>query len=88
MEKSILAGKTVIIKSGEFKGAEYNVEDYWLNVAGKSWMDSDGNPTCLKYAMRTGFNKESIPNDDNVLYGKIGSFGHLIHVSEIDKSSD
>lgn len=75
-----LAGKTVIIKSGKYKGEEYRVEDLWINVAGQSWMYSKGNPACIIYAMRSVMDK--LPCDDNVLYGKIGGLGHLIHGSE------
>ena len=82
-EPSPLARKTVTIKTGEFAGREYSVEDWWENVGGMSWMDAKGNPACLKYAMRTGFSEIPIPTDNEVLYGKIGSFGELIHVSEL-----
>lgn len=64
-------------------GQDYRIEDYWDRVAGKSWMVSNGNPACMKYAMRTGMSARSIPNDDEVLYGKIGGIGELIHISEI-----
>jgi hypothetical protein len=64
-------------------GTELVVEDWWDALTGKSWMFSDGNPAALKYAMRTGMSGGSIPLDDEVVYGKIGSFGHLVHVSEL-----
>jgi len=81
-EKSNLAGTTVTIKSGTYKDAEYRVEDWWQNVAGKSWMFCDGNPACLKYAMRIGL-KDPVPTDNEVLYGKIGGLGELIHLTEL-----
>jgi hypothetical protein len=74
-------GKTYRIKSGQYKDSEYRVEGLWHELTGKSWMFSDGNPACLKYALR-GVN-DDLPNDDNVYYGKIGLFGELIHISEI-----
>jgi len=90
-ESSPLAGKTVKIKSDvvhpqvpNFGGSEYRVEDWWDRVAGKSWMDCNGNPACMVFAIRTGFSKNSPPTDDEVLYGKIGAFGHLVHISEIE----
>jgi len=91
MKQSEYAGKTVILKhldslntpDGNLSGAEYRVEDYWINVSGSSWMWAKGNPACIIYAMRSGFGK--LPIDDRVLYGKVGMFGHLIHESEIDK---
>ena len=65
-------------------GAEYEIEGLWNSprIGGKSWMDSNGNPACLHYAMRSAAN--GLPIDNNVLYGKIGGLGHLVHVSEIE----
>lgn len=82
-------GQTVLIRDGVtdpaqgavVPGAEYRIEDLWKNVGGKSWMVSDGNPACLDYAFRAAAN--NLPIDDDVLYGKIGNHGHLVHVSEI-----
>jgi len=82
-QRSKLAGKTIIIKKGTYKGAEYLVEDWWENVYGQSWMFCKGNPACLKYAMRGGL-KDNLPTDNEVLYGKIGGLGELIHISEIE----
>ena len=65
-----------------FGGSDYRVEDWWDRVAGKSWMDCNGNPACLIFAMRSGL--AGLPTDDEVLYGKVGSFGHLVHISEIE----
>jgi len=88
---SPLAGKTVRIKAEVLKSrntfggrAEYHVEDYWDRVSGKSWMDSDGNPAAIDYALRTGACSHHVPTDDEVLYGKVGPFGKLIHVSEVE----
>lgn len=84
------AGKTVKIKDGFNDpyngpieaGTEYHVEGYWDEITGKSWMFSDGNPACLNYAMRSAI---SLPLDNNVLYGKIGAFGFLVHTSEVEE---
>ena len=76
-----LAGETVTISMGEYKDEEYRIEDWWDRVSGKSWMFCDGNPACLKYAMHSGFG--GLPTDNEVLYGKIGGLGYLIHVSEL-----
>lgn len=65
-----------------FGGSDYYVEDWWDKVSGQSWMDSDGNPACLVYSMRIAF--ADLPFDDEVLYGKVGMFGHLVHISEIE----
>ncbi len=81
--KSPLAGETIKIKNGKLAGQEYVVEDWWINVYGGSWMSAQGNPAALKYAMRTGLQDFRVPNDDDVLYGKIGGLGELVHISEI-----
>ena len=80
-----LAGQTVLISNDadEIGGEEFVVEDYWDRITGKSWMISDGNPACIHYAMRIGFQEKQVPTDDEVLYGKVGFFGKLVHVSEI-----
>lgn len=89
-----LAGRTVTIRKGVhdaaqhqvMPGAQYRVEDYWDRLTGKSWMHSDGNPAAMHYAIRNATN--SLPIDDEVLYGKIGSLGHLVHVSEIEQPDE
>jgi hypothetical protein len=60
---------------------EAEVEDYWDSLTGGSWMFAEGNPACLIYGLRSGLN--GLPTDDNVLYVKIGAFGHLVHLSEV-----
>ncbi len=62
-------------------GTEYWIEDWWDRVSGRSWTISDGNQAAMHYAMRIA--TADIPLDDDVLYGKIGSHGHLVHVTEI-----
>ena len=81
-EPSPLAGLVVTIKAdaAELGGQKYRVEDWWDRVAGKSWMVSDGNPACLHYAMRG----HRLPMNDEVLYGKVGPFGKLVHITEIE----
>lgn len=89
-ESSPLAGTTVRIKEGVqdpsqqmvVGGAEYEVEDYWDVLTGGSWGNATGNPAALQYAIRAAVNM--LPWDDEVLYGKIGGLGHLVHVSEIE----
>lgn len=85
-----LAGKTVRVslkaRHAQLDGTEHEfvVDDYWDRITGGSWMDAGGNPACLIYALRIGFDEtRSIPADDEVVYGKIGRFGHLIHTSEL-----
>lgn len=82
MRKHKLAGKTVKIVKGRLAGNDYRVEDLWININnGVSWGDSVGNPACHQYAIRAAM--DGLPPDDDVLYGKIGAFGYLVHESEI-----
>ncbi len=78
---SSLAGTTVAVDLG--KGSTpVHVEDWWDRIAGKSWMDCEGNPAALIFAMRSGF--AHLPTDDEVLYGKTADgSGVLFHVSEV-----
>jgi hypothetical protein len=86
-ESSELKGKTVKLPADkaslkDLAGQEYRVEDWWDIVTGGSWMFAEGNPAALGYAMRSGMASD-IPMNDEVLYGKVGPFGHLIHISEL-----
>ncbi len=93
--KSELAGKTVVIKKDiehpqdfNFGGSDYIVEDWYDRVNGKSWLNSDGNPACLIYAMRTVLSPVPTPINDEVLYGHTSNgLGHLVHVSEIESDN-
>lgn len=72
------AGKTYLLKDGT---TEYRVEDWNDRVFGQSWMDMTGHPASLVYAMRSAV--AGLPLDNDVVYGKIGHLGHLIHTSEL-----
>lgn len=80
------AGQTVTVKmrghprmdDGEY---DYRIEDWWDRLTGGSWMNANGNMAAMGYAMRNGMS--GLPLDDDVVYGKIGPFGHLVHISEI-----
>ena len=90
-QKHPLAGQTAQVQfagnghpqiSGSSKGpVEFVVEDWWDHMTGRSWMFSDGNPAAMVYALRSGL--AGLPTDDEVVYGKVGPFGHLVHVSEL-----
>ena len=71
-------GQKVMVIRGSLKGQEFQIEDSWMNVMGKSWKYCVGNPACLKYAVRSACDK--INPDDNVLYSQ----GTLLHESEIE----
>lgn len=78
-EPSPYAGHHLRISSGALSGFTFHVEDWWDRVAGKSWKFCDGNPACIDYALR-----ERTPLDDEVLYGKIGGLGKLVHISQLE----
>ncbi len=80
-DKHPLARRTVTISAGRFQGEEYEVEDWWENVGGQSWMYCNGNQDCLEFAVRSAC--EDTPMDNDVVFGKIGGLGKLIHVSQL-----
>ena len=97
-EKFKYAGKTVKIKDGvghgtqeyDMSGMDFTIEDYCENVIGCSWMNAIGNPAALEYAVRIalyGGNNGVSTFSNNVLYGKVGMFGHLFHVNELELES-
>ena len=83
MESHKLRGKTVIIKSGTYKGEEFWVEDHLVNLLGIAFPSAKiSNPACLQYLSRC--KQDNIPsNDGKVVGGKIGDFSHLVHESEL-----
>lgn len=89
METHAQAGKKVVVHPKAehqllVEGAEYTIQDYWKTVGdGTSWMDSAGNIACVQYAVRAG--TAGLPLDDEVVYGKIGPLGYLVHVTELGK---
>jgi hypothetical protein len=88
-----LAGKLVLLNSTSadpfqnavIPAAAYRIEDWWDHLTGKSWTTSSGDIAAMHYAMRA--RAADLPIDeadiDEVVYGKIGAFGHLVHVSEL-----
>lgn len=64
----------------EERPVQFVVEDWWDHLTGRSWEDmaATGNPACRNYGMRQG-----LPSDGEVVYGKIGHLGYLVHQSEI-----
>ena len=90
--KSQYSGKTVKVKNGvtikgeSIGGDDFRVEDWAENVLGCPWFMANGNPAAIIYAVRvnerTAF---GIPMVDNeVLYGKLGGMGFLLHINELD----
>jgi hypothetical protein len=88
-QPSKYAGKMVRIKPEvkhfqvpSFGRSEFRVEDWWDRVSGRSWREANWNPAAAVYGFRAGM--AALPKDDEVLYGKVGSYGHLVHISEIE----
>ncbi len=75
------AGTSVTIDIPEIGAGEYWIEDWWDRAAGMSWMVADGNFAAMNYGMRAGLS--GLPTDNEVVYGHLGSAGHIIHVSEL-----
>ncbi len=91
-ERHPLAGKTVRLEIRAAArhqlletGAVFRVEDWCVNAFGKSWMDAEGNPAALGYALRAGCG--GLPTDNEVVYGHIEGLGYLVHVSELREVS-
>ena len=89
------AGKKVKVKEGvgeglqvgDMSGMDFVIEDWCENVLGVSWKYANGNPAALEYAFRIASNgdKNNVPVfSDDVVYGKIGGFGHLFHINELN----
>ncbi|MCQ9178713.1 hypothetical protein KMT30_06645 [Streptomyces sp. IBSBF 2953] len=79
-----LAGQTVTVTAavdGAQGPHQFRLEDWNDRVFGQSWTHMQGNPVSLAYAMRSGLT--GLPLDNEVVYGKVGPFAHLVHVSEI-----
>ena len=85
-ERSRLAGKSVVVKKGDFEGCIFDVEDYACNVFGRAdWIFLFGNPTVLEFVA-----KHKYRNDDErcALYGHIGMFAHVLQSDEIGEVCD
>lgn len=83
-----LAGTTVqVVMTGHSTEgvSEFLVEDWWDTLTGGSWMFAKGNPAATIYGIRSGV--AGLPIDNEVVYGKIGPFGYLVHTSEIMSDS-
>ena len=72
------AGKTVKLIDGK----EFRLEDWWDRIGGESWQLMRGkNFAARNYGIRAS--EAGLPIDDEVVYGKIGALGHIVHVSEL-----
>ena len=73
-----LRREDVTIKTGDL----YVVEDWWDRVYGSSWRGAVLCAAAAQYAVRS--HAAGLPGDDEVVYGTVGGFGYLVHVSELD----
>jgi hypothetical protein len=88
-----LSGKTVHLSSVAtdpvreivVPGAEYRIIDWWDNLGQGSWKDNGHNFACTHYALRATL--AGLPLDDEVVYGHIGAYGHIVHVTELGEKS-
>jgi hypothetical protein len=81
------AGVSDPIRGMVTAGAEFRLDDWWDRLNGRSWTDCAGNIAAFQYGIRI-LTLGNIPLDDEVVYGKIGPFGHLVHNSELSPPSD
>lgn len=75
-----LAGTTVKVKDG---GEEFRIEDWADRVYGGSIWKANGNPAAMAYGIHAAM--KNLPVDNEILYGKVGWQGVLLHVSEIQQ---
>lgn len=71
----------------DLSGLQFEIEDWCENVLGCSWMSANGNLAALQYAIRTAFHGKTNnvpPFDNDVVYGKVGGFGYLFHLNELE----
>jgi len=89
---SELKGKTVKIKKEVFEpntdffiSENFVVEDWYDRVRKKDWKREAKFSTdceCLLYASRA--ESTNLPDDEQILYGKVGEWKHMMHISEIE----
>lgn len=66
-------------------GQEFLIEGYWSDINnGISWRDTDSNIAVYMYKNRITYSRFIIPRDDSVVYGKVGLYGHLLHITELE----
>ncbi len=88
-ESHLMAGQTVTVNPAVehqmlVQGAEFRVEDWYQNVNDTaSWKNDVNLPAVLNYFLRVRESNGAIPDNNEVVYGKIGGLGYLVHVSEL-----
>lgn len=90
-EQHPLSGATVILRNVAqdprgmiLNGAPFRIED-WVDRLGQSWKEQE-NWATLHYAARqrlSTISNRELPDDEEVVYGKIGALGNCVHASEL-----
>lgn len=63
-------------------GAIFEVEGWCKNIFGDDWRNSDLFPIKVYLDRINDFNP-SVPDDGQAVYGKIGMFGYIFHITEL-----
>lgn len=86
-DPSPYAGRTVRLRAdaAELGGHQFDVTDWYERTGpGLTWRAAleNGDPRAQGYAVRRGLG--GLPDDDEVLFGRVDGMGQLVHVSEIE----
>lgn len=86
LKSSSLANKELKIIKGYLQGNTIVIEDWWKKITGNHWKTSAfTNPAAYNYCVHHQRDYESHDKSvDWVLYGKIGGFGYLVNVNELE----
>lgn len=90
LKSSSLANKELKIIKGYLQGKTIVIEDWWKKITGNHWKASAfTNPAAYNYCVHHQRDYETHDKSiDWVLYGKIGGFGYLVNVNELDLPKD
>lgn len=86
-DPSPYAGQTIKLRPGaaELGGHDIAVVDWYERTgAGVTWAQGleAGDPRAIGYSVRRGLG--GLPDDDDVLFGRVDGMGVLVHESELD----
>ena len=79
-----LSGRTckLVSRSRALQGQDFKVKDWWHQVSVESWKNSS-DPVALEYKVR--LISDSLPLDDAVVFGTMGTVNVLVHDLEIER---
>lgn len=86
LKSSSLANKELNIVKGYLKGNSIVIEDWWKKIVGEDWQTSAfHNPAAYNYCVNHQREYSNhTPSVNWVLYGKIGGFGYLVNINELE----